>query len=216
VAYPKRNRQPMPVPEDPIRPDLADTLIDVIAARQTVLPKRLFEPGPSPRQWQALLSAAAAAPDHDQLLPWRLVLIESEQRAALGELFAQALQERDNQATQVELAQAREKALRSPCLVLLVVNAGKGDPAIDLLERVISAGCAVQNMLLLATAMDLGSALTSGKALKSRVFRQGLGLTETEHAICFISIGSVSQHKARKLRPQADHFLSVWRGHHDR
>jgi nitroreductase len=206
----------MSVSEAPIRPDLADTLVEVIAARQTVLPKRLVEPGPSPRQWQALLNAAAAAPDHDQLLPWRLVLIEVGQRAELGELFAHALQERDSQATPDDLAQAREKALRAPWLALLVVDAGKGDPAIDLLERVISAGCAVQNMLLLATAMGLGSALTSGKALKSRVFRQGLGLTETEHAICFISMGSVSQHKARKLRPQVDHFLSTWRGHHDR
>lgn len=58
----------------------------------------------------------------------------------------------------------------------------------------LSAGCAVQNMLLLATAMGLGSALTSGKALKSPLLRQALRLQETEHAICLISLGTVSQH----------------------
>lgn len=130
---------------------------------------------------------------------------------ALGELFARALLERDPKASEDQVKQARDKALRAPSLVLLVVNAGSEDASVDLLERVISAGCAVQNMLLLATAMGLGSALTSGKALKSQAFRQGLGLQTTDHAICFISLGTVSQHKPRKPRPQADAFFSLWR-----
>jgi nitroreductase len=200
----------MSVPDTPGSTDLADVVGEVIAARRTVLPKRLVEPGPQPRQWAALLQAAAAAPDHDQLQPWRLILIDRPQRAALGDVFAQALHERDPKASPEQLAQARDKALRAPCLLLLVVDAGKGSPAIDLNERVLSAGCAVQNMLLLATAMGFGSALTSGKALKSPVLRQGLRLQETEHAICFVSLGTVSQHKPGKPRPDPASLLSVW------
>lgn len=74
----------------------------------------------------------------------------------------------------------------------------------------LSAGCSVQNMLLLATAMGLGSALTSGKALKSPLLRQALRLQETEHAICFISLGTVSQHKPGKPRPDPASLVSVW------
>jgi nitroreductase len=77
---------------------------------------------------------------------------------------------------------------------------------------VLSAGCAVQNMLLLATAMGLGTALTSGKALKSPVLRQGFRLSDTEHAICFISVGTVSQHKPGKPRPDAALLVSAWEG----
>ena len=198
--------------ESPDATDWADVVAEVIHARRTVLPKRLVEPGPSPEQWAALLQAAAAAPDHDQVQPWRLIRIESAQRAALGDLFAQALRERDPKASPEQLEQAREKAWRAPCLMLMVVDSGKGSPAIDLNERVLSAGCAVQNLLLLATAMGLGSALTSGKALKSPVLRQGLQLRETEHAICFVSLGTVSQHKPGKPRPDSASLVSVWSG----
>jgi nitroreductase len=201
----------MPTSTPPAVSDLADAVSEVIAARRTVLPKRLVTPGPQPAQWTALLQAAAAAPDHDQLQPWRLIHIEGPQRLALGQLFAQALHERDPKASPEQLDQARDKALRAPCLMLLVVDAGKGSPSIDLSERVLSAGCAVQNLLLLATAMGFGSALTSGKALKSPVLRQGLQLLDTEQAICFISVGTVSEHKPGKPRPDPTSLVSTWR-----
>ena len=41
-------------------------------ARQTILPKRLVEPGPDAGQLKCILKAAASAPDHRQLLPWLL------------------------------------------------------------------------------------------------------------------------------------------------
>ena len=41
----------------------------LIASRQTVLPKRLVAPGPTPAQLEALLALAADAPDHGLLTP---------------------------------------------------------------------------------------------------------------------------------------------------
>jgi hypothetical protein len=46
----------------------------------------------------------------------------------LGDLIAQALRERDPKASPEQLAQARDKALRAPCLLLMVVDAGKVRP----------------------------------------------------------------------------------------
>jgi hypothetical protein len=83
-------------------------------------------------------------------------------------VFAQALLERDAAATAEEVERAREKAFRAPWLMLVVVDGPGGDrPDVDLAERILSAGCAVQNLLLMSTALGFGSALTSGKALKS-------------------------------------------------
>ena len=73
-----------------------------------------------------------------------------------------------------------------------MVDAERGDPEIDLHERLISAGAAVQNILLVATAQGFGAALTSGKALKSGVLRGFFDLRASEHAVCFISVGSVA------------------------
>jgi nitroreductase len=182
----------------------------LIASRQTVLPKRLIEPGPSEAEIERLFVAASAAPDHDQTLPWRFLIIPRHKRKALGELFASALLERDSDASTEQLAVAREKAIRSPFLMLLSVDEGPPPFEIDVHERVLSAGCAVQNILLLATAMGYGSSLTSGKALKSQCLRDGLGLRDTEHAICFVNIGTTHEQRPLKMRPSVSRFVQTW------
>ena len=177
--------------------------------RQTILPKRLEAPGPIEAQLQILLGVAASAPDHRQLLPWRLVLVPPTTRERLAQVFAQALLERDANALPEQMAQAREKAHRAPLLLLLVVDENKGDPEVSLHERIISAGCAVQNMLLMATAMGFGSALTSGKALTSTSFRQLFRLTSSEVALCFISVGTANSRKPSRIRPEPVDYVSV-------
>ncbi|MEK7345047.1 MAG: nitroreductase family protein [Pseudomonadota bacterium] len=184
----------------------------LMASRQTVLPKRLVAPGPDAAELAQLFQAAAAAPDHDLINPWRFLIIPAQQRADLGELFAQALIERDPSASPDQIEQARDKAMRAPLLMLLIVDAAKASTDIDMHERVLSAGCAVQNLMLLAHAMGYGSGLTSGKALKADTFRAGLGLQASEEAICFVSLGSVSSRKPFKPRPEVQQFTQIWVG----
>ena len=188
--------------------DPAAMAATLMQSRQTILPKRLDAPGPEAAQLDLILNAAATAPDHGQLLPWRFVQVPQAERARLAEVFGAALIERDAAATPEQVAQAREKAHRSPLLLLVIVDGLRGDPDIDLFERIVSAGCAVQNMLLMATALGYGSALTSGKALKSAGLRSLFGLGQGEHALCFVSIGTVQSRKAARLRPVPADFVS--------
>lgn len=196
------------VPADSAAPELAELLGTVMRSRQTILPRRLLAPGPDADELAAIFDAAATAPDHGRLLPWRFIVVPAEKRDLLGEAFANALRQRDPAATPDQMVQAREKALRSPFLLLAVVNEHTGDPGIDLAERTVSTGCAVQNMLLMATALGYGSALTSGKALKSTHLRQLFGLAPGEHALCFVSIGTVQSAKRARVRPMPREFVS--------
>ena len=201
-----------PLTGDPFSADADDATLAgaLIHARRTVLPKRLAAPGPDADAFEAIMGAAGAAPDHGQLMPWRFVLVPAEQRATLADLFAQALLERDPGASHEQQAQAREKAFRAPLLLLLIVDVACGDPEIDANERFISAGCAVQNVLLMATALGFGSSLTSGKAVKSQALRSHLGLSAQEHAVCFISLGRAASVRAPRPRPAVADYLSVF------
>ena len=189
--------------------DPAALLATLMQSRQTILPKRLAAPGPDAGQLGMILDAAATAPDHGQLLPWRFVQVPQAARVSLAGVFGAALIERDAAAKPEQVAQACEKAHRSPLLLLVIVDGLRGDPEIDLLERIVSAGCAVQNMLLMATALGYGSALTSGKALKSAGLRSLFGLAQGEHALCFVSIGTVQSCKTARLRPLPADFVST-------
>lgn len=189
--------------------ELAEAVRVLMQARRTILPKRLAAPGPDAAHLQQILGAAASAPDHGQVRPWRFVLVPENARSALAQAFGDALLERDAQALPEQIEQAQEKAYRSPCLMLAVVSTDCGDPDIDMAERLISTGCAVQNMLLLATALGYGSALTSGKALKSSSLRRLFGLGDGEHGLCFISLGTVQSRKlSPRLRPVPADYVS--------
>jgi nitroreductase len=185
----------------------------LMQARQTILPKRLTAPGPDTEQLAMILNAASSAPDHGQLLPWRFVMVPQDSRERLADVFGAALTERDAAATPAQIEQAREKAHRSPLLMLVVVDGSCGDPEIDLHERIASAGCAVQNMLLMATALGYGSALTTGKALKFSGLRTLFRLAEGEHALCFINIGTALSRKHERLRPVPADYVSTLTSH---
>lgn len=189
--------------------DLAAMVATLMDSRHTILPKRLVEPGPDAAQLVRIFSAAATAPDHGRLCPWRFILVPPSERHRLAETFASSLKERDSKASEEEMSRAREKAYRAPLLMLMVVDATRGDLAIDFNERLISAGCALQNMLLMATAMGLGSALTSGKALKSNGLHALFQLASDESALCFISIGTVQSRKPAVPRPEINTFVSM-------
>lgn len=193
-------------PDDPA--NTAELAAELIRARQTVLPKRLLSPGPSPSQLNSILEAAAAAPDHGKLTPWRFVIVPTAARVRLAGVFETALLARDASATPEQLAQASEKSYRAPLLMLAIAQTHEGDSGVDATERLVSAGCAIQNMLLMATALGFGSALTSGKALGSQALAQLFELQPGERALCFISIGTVGNRRPLPTRPALSAYVS--------
>ena len=188
----------------PVDPGLA-----LMLTRRSVSPKRLAAPGPDEAQLRAMLEAAAAAPDHELLTPWRFVRIAPESRAALAELFAAALRERDPAATADELARSREKAFRAPELLLAVAKLAPEHPNVPAAERYVSLGCALMNLLLAAHALGFGAMLTSGKALRWPEFARAFGLAPGEEPVCFVSIGTPGAAR-RRNRPDPDSLLSTW------
>lgn len=199
---------------------------NLIHTRQNVSPKRLSEPGPSPQQLQVILGAAAAAPDHGQLVPWRFVIVPQAQRGHLADVFALALVDRDPNATPEQIDNAREKAHRAPFLMLAIArltdHAAPADSAtgrgaqhpdatqaeVNDMERLVSLGCAIQNILLSAHAAGFGTGLTSGQAITSPRMHALFGMRPDEKAVCCINIGTVTRQKPPRIRPQVASFVS--------
>jgi nitroreductase len=188
--------------------DLAALAQALIASRQNVLPKRLVAPGPDAQQLQRLLQAAAAAPDHGELRPWRFVIVPQAKRHLLATAFEAALLDRDAQATAEQREAARDKAHRAPLLMLAVARLGPAQPDMPALERMVSLGAALQNLLLLAHAMGFGAGLTSGQAMLSPRLRELFRLAPGEEAVCFVSVGCVTQRKPMRPRPSPSEIAS--------
>ena len=105
--------------------------------------------------------------------------------------------------------EARAKAFRGPFLALMVARLDPELGPTHPQERVISAGCAIQNMLLVAHAMGFGAGLSSGRALYSQQLRTLFGLGVHEQPLCFLSVGTVTRGKSARPRPGMAGYTST-------
>jgi nitroreductase len=193
--------------------DLAGLVLALIGTRHSVPPKRLQPPGPVPDQLRQMVDAAACAPDHRGLRPWRLIRIADHQRDALADLFEACTRERA-QAQGADLAaddvqRSRDKAYRAPMLLLAVLKAAPDDPEVPLVERAVTLGAALMNLLLAAHGLGFGAMLTSGRAVRAARFARAFALADDEQAMCFVSIGTAISAR-RHGRGSASDYLDDW------
>ena len=178
-------------------------------SRRNTSPRRLVEPGPTAQQITDILSAAADAPDHGIQTPWRFVLVPVNKRSVLAEAFVLALIDRDPSASMEQIEATREKAFRAPFLMLAVAQLGAVGQAIPAAERLVSLGCAIQNILLASTAAGFGSGLTSGRSMSSPRLSSVCGVGENEQLVCCVNIGTVAKNATPRIRPDVSAFISV-------
>ena len=193
--------------------DLSSLVLTLIGSRHSVAPKRLQAPGPDDGQLLQMVDAAACAPDHRGLRPWRLLRIADHQRTALADLFEACLRDRfgpfDLPPSADDLAKSRDKAQRAPTLLLAVLKAMPNDPEVPLTERAVTLGAALMNLLLAAHGLGFAAMLTSGRAVRSARFAQAMGLAADEQAVCFVSVGTALAGQ-RRARGSAADYLGDW------
>jgi nitroreductase len=94
--------------------------------------------------------------------------------------------------------------------LLAAANLNDTEDGITPYEKMISLGCAVQNILLMAHALGFGAGLSSGKAMQSERLKQLFKLSTNTIPICFITIGTVSKNKSgNALRPDPSVYHSI-------
>jgi len=163
--------------------------IDLLLGR--VSPAQLAEPGPSATALEKILAAAARAPDHGRMQPWRFLVIEGAARERFGEVMAQSLLRREPDAPTGKLEAERKKALRAP--VIVVVGAAvKENPKVPDVEQIVAAGAACENMLLAAHALGFGGFWRTGPVAYDAEVKRALGLAESDSIVGIIYMGSIA------------------------
>ncbi len=173
-----------------------------------VSPAGLGPPGPGDEELRKILEAAAAAPDHGRLQPWRFIVMAGEARERLGEILAQSLQRREPDSPPARLEAEKRKALRSP-LVILVAAAVKENPNVPEVEQIVSAGAAAQNILLAAHALGFGGFWRTGAVAYDGEAKRALGLEESDRVVGFLYLGSVVL-AGRPRRVEIDPLVRRW------
>lgn len=181
-------------------------LFEAIHTRQSVSKVR---PDPVPRAMiERLLAAAAQAPNHHKVRPWRFIVLEGAARERLGEAMGQALLRRNPAALPEAVAADRAKPLRAPVLIAIGVDKASGPKVVEI-ENVCAAAAAAQNLLLAARALGLGAMWRTGDAAFDPGVKVALGLEPDQHLIGFIYVGYPVAEMPPPTRPGAED-RTVW------
>ena len=156
-----------------------------------------------------IIKAGLRAPDHAQLRPWKVIVIEREARERLGALFAQAKLTSDPSQSPEQLEKLKLKPMRAP-VILVVVAKIKEHPKVPEVEQILSAGALSQNMLVAAHALGLGAMWRTGDMTYNPLVQKGLDLEENEKIVGFIYLGQNEGRLKSLPEMSADDFVVRW------
>lgn len=181
--------------------------MELLLGRESAL--KLASPGPSKDVLDRIFQSAVRAPDHGRLRPWRFVVIPEDRREKFGELMADCLRRQQPDASAEMLTREREKALRSPIIVVAAAHVHKGHK-IPEVEQLASAAAAAQNIMLAANAQGFGAMWKTGMPAYDTTVKQALGLSPEDDILGFMYIGTQVGGGIQAPRPVAAEYVSVW------
>ncbi|MFJ7152507.1 nitroreductase [Streptomyces sp. NPDC100445] len=148
----------------------------------------LVEPAPQDQEFAYLLRAAATAPDHGRLRPWRWILVRDEGRAALGRCF-------DECAAPAARHDGPEAGVRGAPLIATLVfspvrdDTGPGGPVPEW-EQLAATSAMTGSLILLLHARGFGSVWRTDGLTESERVRRVLGLRPGERLLGWLHIGT--------------------------
>jgi nitroreductase len=187
-------------------------VLEAIKSRRSV--RSMTTETPSRELIEAILEAATWAPNHHLTEPWRFVVIAKEDRLKLGEAMAEALEttlKNDDPRNEEILKAEKQKPLRSPVIIAVVLSPKTGDEKIVELEETVAAGAALQNLLLAAHALGLGTMVRTGKHSFEEPVRKYLEMKEKEKLVGLVYTGYASEPGRPTNRKPVD-AKADWRG----
>ena len=188
--------------------------LDLLFRRRSI--GRLTEPAPTDDELRDILRAAAAAPDHGELRPWRFVVLRGQAKVDFGKVLADAYVRRVESAggdiVPAKLEKERTKLGRAP-LVVIVCAVHVHDDKIPWADQLGSAYAAAQNVLLAATALGYGSMWRTGDPAFDDNVKRAVGLSEHDAIAGFVYIGTPHEGGEKEPHyPDLDGLVVEWTG----
>ena len=153
---------------------------------------RLVAPAPTPADLRTILRAAAAAPDHERLRPFRFTVLSAAALVAFGDVLASAYDARCAAAGTEPVVAKRDKERtklgRAP--LVLVVSAVRQPGKVPWGEQLAAVASAAQNACLAATALGYGSMWRTGDPSYDPNVKAALGLDEADAIVAWLYLGS--------------------------
>ena len=187
--------------------------LETIAARRSI---RKFRDDPVPDEaLQAILAAGARAPSGKNRQPWRFVVVQEDKRAEMVRVMREGLARMKTEGTDLGSAEWTAVVMDHAPITVFVFHAEGMHPwltrsieqAFTDVVNIQSIGAAIQNMLLAAQELGLGSLWICDVFYAYEELREWLG--ETGQMVAAVSFGYPGESPAARPRMAVDE-LTRW------
>ena len=168
-----------------------EQLINWIKSRRSI--GNLSIPAPTESQIKAAIDCAITAPDHKKLRPWRFIVTQGNARHDLGRAFLAAAEAQAAQAGEEMSEKSRKKTynmpLRAP-VIITVVTQMQVHKKVPPFEQMLSAGAAVQNLILALQAQGFSTVWRTGLLANEPAVKAYFGVGANDYVTAFVYTGS--------------------------
>lgn len=182
--------------------------MDVLKAIHSRNSVKAFRSDPVERELvERLLEAAVRAPNHRLTEPWGFYVLTGDSKRRFAELRREDRAARFEDPEAPEIQPALEKAYKGvlDTPVLIAVSTLVADDPVQREEDYAATFCAIQNIMLAAVSLGLGTYLRTGSILGDPGLAELLGLPENHRAVGIIYLGYPAEEaKPRPRTPAAD------------
>lgn len=159
-------------------------------------------PAPTHAQIETAIECAATAPDHKKLRPWRFIVTQGDARHELGNALVAAAQAKAVQEgetlSEKDIAKTQAMPLRAPVIITVVtkIQAHKKVPPF---EQMLSAGAAVQNLILALKAQGFSTVWRTGLLCNEPAVKSYFDVGPDDYVTAFVYTGTSPKNEpARK------------------
>ena len=184
--------------------------LDFIYQRSSCHVHEMQHPAPDNVKLKRILQAVMSAPDHGNLKPWHIVVVDTEHVPAMCESMCQAWLDHAAHIEPGRIRRLTNYLKEAPMVV--VVSANVTEPhAVSRRDQVLAAAAACQNILLAAEQEDVAAIWYSTDAAELPQVHELFGLTAQQEPVAFIMLGSKKEKIVKKRSDVAKHCYQ-WLG----
>lgn len=180
------------------------TIDSIIASRRSAKTAQFNGQPIAREEMQRILALGDWAPTHAHTEPWLFLVYEADQARALCEAHADLYKAHTSADTFSNATYDRLRTNGDKASHIVIACMRSGDnPKIPVIEEICSAACAIQNILLAATAAGIGTFWSTGGMVLKQPFKDYLSLRPQDQVLGMIYFGytDAPPTEGKRLKP---------------
>ena len=195
---------------------MSNQVTEFLQARRSVVAKKMIAKPPSEPHLQEILSCGLRVPDHSNVQPWRIIVINGNERELFSrQVILPAAREKAERANEplTETLEALELArMQRGGTVITVLFKPTIPHKIPLWEQQLSSGAVCSHILIAAQSLGYAAQwLTEWPAYDASVITALGGDPQHDLVAGFIHIGEKAEQPTERNRPNAGEIITYWK-----